>query len=274
MLENLPGKLNASDQRKSRLLNWVPWLSFLLVTLPAPIVFLLLGLASGTTETTAVFLFFSFVSLGLGLVVGLLLLIAFFLYRRSWHSRLRDRLAADGITAAEVSWFSSELTSEERKIWNDLKQKNPLLGDAYCETLAARLTATRIVARAKRETLKIERQINRARSLRGVDTSELLEDLISDRQRSDNLRKEATVRLSAAKARLQAIEAAANRQLSQTETDMALRRLATSQEQFPLALEMASLERDALREVERTAVLQRSAEGERTNNPSDPNSGH
>jgi hypothetical protein len=260
MLENLPGKLNASDQRKSRLLSWAPWLSFVLATVPLPIVFLVLFLVSRTTETAAIFLLLSFVSMGLGLVVGLLILIVFFLYSRNWHGRLRERLAADGITAAEVPWFSSELTSEERKIWKELKEKNPLLADAYCETLAARLTATRIIARAKRETLRIERQINRTRSISGVDTSELLNDLMSDRQRSDDLRKEAVFRLSESKARLQAIEAASNRKLSQTETDLMLRRLATSQEHFPLVLEMETLEREALREVERTPIPQRVSE--------------
>ena len=83
-----------------------------------------------------------------------------------------------------------------------------------------------------------------------MDTTKLLDDLMSDRQRSDVLRKEATVRLSETKARLQAIEAAANRQLSQTETDVMLRRLAASQEHFPLALEMASMEEAALRELD------------------------
>jgi hypothetical protein len=244
-----PGKINPGDERIARVLNWTPWLSFVAVSLPLPIVFLVLGLAAAATDTTAVYLFLSFVSLGFGLVVGALIVILLLLYRRRWHSRLRDRLAADGITAAEVPWFTSELTSEERKTWDELKPKNPLLADAYCETLAARLTATRIINRARRETLRVERQINRARSLRGVDTSLLMEDLLGDRQRSEELRKEANLRLAAAKARLQTIEAAANRRLTQKETDVMLKRLAASQEQFPLALEMASLEREALREM-------------------------
>ena len=233
----------------AQLLRWAPWLSFIVVTLPLPIVFLLLFMAAGTTDTAAIYLLLSFVSMGVGLVVGLLVLILLFLYRRRWHGRLRDRLAADGITAAEVAWFTSELSSEERRIWGELKQKNPLLADAYCETLAARLTASRIISRARGETLKIERQINRTRNLRGVDTSALLDDLLLDRQRSEKLRSEATVRLAEAKARLQKVEAAANRSLSQNETDVMLQRLAASQEQFPLALEMASLEQEALREV-------------------------
>jgi hypothetical protein len=184
MLENPSGKLNLSDQRRSQVLGWAPWLSFLLVTIPIPLVFLILFLAAGSTETAAIYLLLSFVSMGLGLVVGLLVLILFFFYRKRWHSRLRDRLATDGITAAEVHWFTSELTSEERKTWSELKARNPLLADAYCETLAARLTAARIISRARSETLRIERQINRTRTIRGVDTSELINDLISDRQRS------------------------------------------------------------------------------------------
>ncbi len=249
MAEKTPGKLNPGDERIAQLLTWTPWLSFVAAVLPLPIVFLVLFLAAASPESSAIYLLLTFVSMGMGLVVGALVLILLMLYRRRWHSRLRDRLAADGITAAEVPWFASELTSEERKVWDELKPKNPLLADAYCETLAARLTATRIIGRARRETLRVERQINRARSLRGVDTSLLLEDLMSDRKRSEELRREANVRLAEAKARLQTIEAAANRRLTQQETDVMLRRLAAAQEQSPLALEMATLEREAMREI-------------------------
>ena len=257
MLQKTSGKPAAADERMTQLLSWAPWLSFFMVSLPVPTVFLVLFLAAGTTEAAAIYLLLSFVSLGLGLVVGLLVLFMLLFYRRRWQSRFRDRLASDGITAAEVPWFISELSSEERKTWGELKQKNPLLADAYCETLAARLTATRIIARARGETLKVERQINRTRNIRGVDTTKLLADLLSDRQRSDELRKEATLRLSETKARLQTIEAAANRSLSQTETDVMLRRLAASQEHFPLALEIANLEEAALREIDHRPVIEK-----------------
>jgi len=257
MLQKTSGKLEAADERRTRLLDWAPWLSFFMVSLPVPIVFLVLFLSAGTTEASAIYLLLSFVSLGLGLVVGLLILFMLLFYRRRWYSRFRDRLAADGITAAEVPWFTSELSSEERKTWGELKQKNPLLADAYCETLAARLTATRIIARARRETLRVERQLNRTRNIHGVDTTRLQADLLSDRQRSEELRKEASVRLSETKARLQTIEAAANRSLSQTETQLMLQRLAASQEHFPLALEIASLEEAALREIDNTPLIEK-----------------
>ena len=265
----MPGQLKAGDERIAKLLSVTPWLSFVLVSIPLPIVFLVMFLAAGTTESAAIYLLLSFVSMGLGLVVGLLVLILLLLYRRRWHGRLRERLAADGITATEVTWFMSELSSEERKTWGELKQKNPLLADAYCETLAARLTASRIIGRARSETLKVERQINRTRNLRGVDTSSLLEDLLADRRRSEELRKEAQTRLAEVKARLQSIEAAANRSLSQNETDLMLRRLAASQEQFPLALEMASMEREALRELAQPVPAKSEKVLERSERPPD-----
>jgi hypothetical protein len=249
------GKIKQSDERTARVLAWTPALSFVLATVPLPIVFLLLFAASATTDSAAVYLLLSFVSLGAGLVVGLMLLILLLLYRRRWQARLRDRLATDGITANEVRWFSAELSSEERIVWGDLKQKNPMLADAYCETLAARLTATRIVARSRGAVLKVERQINRTRNLVGIDTSALLNDLESDRQRCDLIRSEATVRLSEAKARLQTIEAAANRSLSQSETELMLRRLTAAQEQFPLALEILNLEQEALGQTQLEGIL-------------------
>jgi len=250
-----PGKINHRDERTARLLDWTPWLSFILVTIPLPVVFLSLFAAASTTDSAAVYLLLSFVSLGAGLVVGLILLIFLLLYRRRWQSRLRERLAMDGITANEVQWFSAELSSEERTVWNDLKRKNAILADAYCETLAARLTATRIVARSRGAILKVEKQITRTQNLVGIDASALLNDLQSDRQRFDLIRNEATVRLSEAKARLQAIEAAANRSLNETETELMLRRLTAAQEQFPLALEILNLEQENLGQINTESIL-------------------
>lgn len=125
-----------------------------------------------------------------------------------------------------------------------------MLADAYCETLAARLTATRIIAKARAEILRVERQRNRTRNIRGADTSLLLNDLLSDRERFAHLRQEATVRLAEVNTRLQTIEAAANRSLTKRETDLMLQRLTVSQEQSPLALEMAALEQDLLRQMD------------------------
>lgn len=242
------GKLTTRDVTVLRALKWSPWLAFALATLPLPIVFLLLFITATATDTAAVYLLLSVLSLGLGAILGLLIVITLYIYRRSWLRRLRDRLAADGITATEVEWFMPELTSAERKALDEIRSQNPLLADAYEETLAARLTATRIKQKAGLELLKIERRINRARLLSGAEATALLTDLDSDHDRFVQLKSEASGRLAEAKARLQTIEAAATRSLNQLETDQMLRRLSASQDQLPLVLEMAKLEQEALTE--------------------------
>jgi len=168
------GKLEPRDERLALILKWVPWLSFLLVSVVSPLPILFLYLRSGSTESAAIFLLLSLASLGAGILIGALFLILFLIYRRSWHRRLRDRLASDGITASEVTWFTSELTSEERQNLSEIQKTNPLLADAYAETLASRLTATRIVARSKHELLRVDRRINSARRIIGADTASLV----------------------------------------------------------------------------------------------------
>ena len=250
MSKTAKGKLEARDQRLAQALKWLPWLSFVLLSLGLPLPLLFLYLRSDSTETAAVFLLLSFATLGFGVLIGALVFIVFLLYRRRWYARLRDRLATDGITASEVTWFTQELSSEERQNLSEIQKTNPLLADAYLETLASRLTASRIVARSKRELLRVGRRINNARAIIDADTSVLVADLEADRLQLENLKAESTARLAEAKARLQTIEAAASRSLSQTETDLMLRRLSAAQSQLPLAIEMAKLEREAAKEIE------------------------
>ncbi len=248
MLTPKHGKITKRDETLLRVFKWVPWLGFFLLTFPAPILFLLLFITATATDTAAVYLILALLTLGLGALVSLLLVILVFFFRRRWLRNLRDRLAADGITASEVIWFTAELTSAERKALTELRTQNPLLADAYQETLASRLTASRIRQRAGKELLRIERRINRARSLSGVDTGTLIGDLQADHDRFVQLKSEASGRLAEAKARLQTIEAAASRSLNQKETDLMLRRLNSAQDQLPLVLELAKLEHQALTE--------------------------
>jgi len=243
------GKIEAKDLRLAQLLKWVPWVSFFVLSLGAPLPFLFFYLSADSTETSAIFLLLALGALGAGVLIGGLILVLFTLYRRRWYHRLRDRLASDGITASEVTWFTAELTSEERLNLSEIQKTNPLLADAYQETLASRLTATRIIARSKRELLRVTRRINNARALVDADTSGLITDLEADRLQLESLQNESKARLAEAKARLQMIEAAASRSLSQTETDLMLSRLTAAQSQLPLTIEMAKLERQAANEI-------------------------
>lgn len=249
MAQNI-GKLKDSDKMIDRGWKWLPWLAFFLASVPVPLVFLLFVFTASAPDQVAFYLALSVLSLGVGVVIGLLILLLLFLGRRRWLRKLRDRLAEDGITANEINWFSAELTSAERHALRDIKKQNPVLADAYAETLASRLTATRIINRARSEQMKVERRINRARSLVGADTSSLLADLQADHREIMALRTEASSRLAETKARLQMIEAAASRSLNQKDTDLMLRRLTESQNYLPLSIEMVRLERQALKEAQ------------------------
>lgn len=251
MIQETPGKLTAKDRKLANLFYWTPLIAFPLVALPFPLVFFFLFLTSAATDTAAVYLLLAGVGLALGAFVGGLVLILLFIYRQRWLRRLRDKLAADGITASEVIWFTQELSTAERKTLIETSKHSPLLGDAYRETLASRLTASRIIATTDKELVKVRSRINRARALAGADTTTLLIDLESDQQQLQSLKTEANERLAEARARLQTIEAAASRSLNQAETQAMLRRLSATQDHLPLVIEMDQLERKSLQEAER-----------------------
>lgn len=249
------GKLSGKDATTARALKIAPWIAMLAASLPAPLVFLVLFLTTTTTESAAVYLLLAGLSLTLGFALGVVIAAILLIYRRKWLSNLRDRLASDGITANEVVWFRSELTSAERKALAEIEQSNPILADAYMETLANRLTASRIISRSKREMLKVERQLNRARTVRSPESTALQKDLTEDRERLDHVRQQATEHLAKAKTRLQVIEATASRKLSQGETDLMMQRLGSAQDQLPLVLELAQIEQQALREATDESLL-------------------
>jgi len=254
MIQETTGKLTARDRKLANFFQWFPWVAFPLIALPLPVLFFILFLTSVATDTAAVYLLFAGVSLALSALAAILLLILFYLYRSRWMRRLRDKLSADGITASEVVWFTSELTTAERKTLEEINTHSPLLADAYRETLASRLTASRIISRTDKELVKVRSRITRARSLSGTDSTSLLTDLESDQQQLQALKTEAKSRLAETKGRLQTIEAAASRRLNQAETDAMLRRLTATQEHLPLVIEMEQLERKSLKEAERDVM--------------------
>lgn len=243
------GKLSKRDAALARVLKVAPWLAVLISTIPAPLLFLILFLMAEATDSAAVYLLLTGVSFGFGLAIGLILAAVILFYRKYWLTKLRDRLALDGITATEVSWFRSELTSAERKALAEIEQSNPLLADAYLDTLAMRLTATRIMSRSRKELMKVERRINQARMLGTNESAALQADLTKDREKIERLRHQADEHLRSAKTRLQVIEATASRKLNQSEIDVMMQRLGSAQDQLPLVLQMAQMEQQALEEV-------------------------
>ena len=248
-LNQTQGKLSTKDATTARVLKFAPWIAVLAASIPAPLLFCILFLTATATESAAVYLLLVGLSLTMGFALGVVIAAILLIYRRKWLSKLRDRLASDGITANEVVWFRSELTSAERAALKEIQQSNPLLADAYMETLASRLTASRIITRTKRELLRVERRLNRARTLGTPESKKLQKDLSEDHDRLKHLLGQANEHLSHAKTRLQVIEATASRKLSQGDTDLMMQRLGSAQDQLPLVLEIAELERQMLTET-------------------------
>ena len=270
MIQQTPGKLTVKDEKLAKFLYWIPWIAFPLIALPLPVGFFFLFLTSEATDTAAVFLLLAGVGLALGALAGGLVMILLYLYRKRWLRRLRDKLAEDGITATEVVWFKEELSTAERETLLETGKHSPLLADAYRETLASRLTASRIISKSNKELVKVRSRINRARNLAGADTAPLLLDLESDQQQLQGIKTEANARLAEARGRLQMIEAVAGRNLNLAETQAMLRRLSATQEHLPLAIEMDQLERKTLREAERDLREHESSLGAHGGNSLDP----
>ena len=243
-----PGKLTAREKRLARIWQTAPWLALAGVTIIPPALLLLVYALSGFSP---LFLVLAITSAPLSLIVAVAVLLFLLMYRRRWTRDLRNRLASDGITADEVGFFLNELTSGEKRSLREMENKQPLLADAYRETLALRLNATRLTTRARRDLLQVERRINRARYLNAPDTSVLLEELARDRERLDRLKQEGSSRRAEAEARLQMIEAAASRGASWTETNFMLQRLDEGRKHLPLGLENERAEQQMREETDR-----------------------
>ena len=243
-----PGKLTAREKRLARIWRTTPWLALGGVTVAPPAALLLAYLLSGFSP---LFLVLAITSVPFGLIAALLVLLFLLMYRRRWTRQLRDRLASDGITADEVGFFLHELTSGEKRSLREMDKRQPLLADAYRETLALRLNATRLAASARRDLLQVERRISRARYLNAPDTSVLLEELARDRARLEDLKQQGSSRRAEAEARLQMIEAAASRGASWAETNYMLQRLDEGRKHLPLGLENARAEQQLREDAER-----------------------
>lgn len=240
--------LTSSDRATAALLRWLPPLAFLFCALPLPLYFLLQRLTA--TEGAGEYAIFALTALALGSLVGLFVAALIFLYRQRWLARLRDRLAADGVNASELDWFTSELTGDERRTLRRLERENLLLADAYRDTLAARVTAARLAKSARRELAAVERRAQNAARLQPAERAALNTELETDRARLAQLEQDAAARRAQLEARLQQLEAAAGRATSEADTRRALQQLELATAQPALALEAARLEREARAEAD------------------------
>jgi hypothetical protein len=216
------------------------------------IVFTVLFFLFGTTPSAAFsLLFFGIVAKIIGLLTGLTIS-GILMYRHSnWTKEMRERIAADGIKAEEIGWFKKELKPMEKKALKALKAADPLLEDAYRETLASRLTATRIVRSSKRELQYAERRRQKLKYLKSENSEQFQDEVKKDIEKLSSIKDEAKLMLAEAESRLHMIEAAAMRGSNIADNELALKKLTARTSELPLALEAAKMEDEIRRELEK-----------------------
>jgi hypothetical protein len=218
----------------------------LLSIIPA-LIFFILSLFFGTVPL----IFFSIISLVAGFFIGLLVSGILLFYRQKWLAKIRERIAVDGIKTEEVHWFQNELTTTEKKSLKEMESQNRLLADAFRETLASRLTASRILKTTKNELLLIQRRQNKLKYLKSDASTGLQEQLKDDRKNLEEIKSEAEQMRVEAETRLQMIEAATRRGVKVADTELALKKLSARSAELPLALEALKMEEEIRREMEK-----------------------
>ena len=221
-----------------------------LAAVPA-VFFTVLAFVFGSTPPAAFSLFvLGVIFTAIGLFIGLILT-GIFAYRYSnWTKELREKMAADGIRAEEVEWFMHELKSSEKRALKDISRGDLLLADAYRETLASRLTATRIVKSSRKELGLVQRRKAKLKQLKASRANEFREQIERDIAKISSIHEEAKQMLTESEARLQMIEAAAVRGHSLADSELALKKLSSRSQNLPLALEDARMKEQIVRELE------------------------
>jgi hypothetical protein len=167
---------------------------------------------------------------------------------------MRERIAAHGIRADEIEWFKKELKPSEKRALKEISARDAMLADAYRDTLASRLTATRILKSSRRELSLMRRRQNKLKSLRTSNAQQFQEQIAGDIRRISDIEDEAKLMLGEADSRLQMIEAAATRGSSIADSELALKRLSARAKELPIALESAKLTDEIRKELEKEGI--------------------
>lgn len=224
-----------------------------LSAVPAVVFLLLMFIFGSTPPIAATFFFIGLILTIVGFVVGLGFS-GFFAYRHSvWTKEIRERIAADGIKAEEIEWFRNELKANEKRMLKQMARVDPMLEDAYRETLASRLTATRIVRSSKRELALARRRQTKLGQLKRLNTESaerFQAEIKRDLEKIEAIGDEAKQMLAEAESRLQMIEAASVRGSSLADSELALKKLSARASALPIALEEAKMTEEIIRELE------------------------
>lgn len=243
-------EITRKDLRKDKLLKVGAWsLPLALPVIPTSVLFFLF-LISTSTSAAAVWLFFTFVALIGGFILGLLISGGLMIYRSRWLAKVRERLAVDGIRAEEVDWFMHELTTTERKSLKEIEAKNLLMADAFRDSLAARLTATRILKSAKQELNLNKRQQSKLKYSKAENTETFRNELTRDFEKLSKIKSEAEQMKIEAEKRMHQIETASRHGSNFSDTELTLKKLSARTSELPIALESARMEEEIRKELE------------------------
>ena len=255
-MSELTSKYDISPRElaRGRNLRIAAWLSPAVLTIPIVVLTLFLTFFLAASPPVAVsMLFLGLIATVIGLVAGLTLS-AVFSYRYSnWKDAMRERMAADGIKAEEVDWFKRELRPGEKRALREISANDEVLADAYRETLASRLTASRIIRSSKKELVLTQRRQQKLRQLKTERSKEFQSEIQMDIEKLSEINTEAKQMLIEAESRLQMIEAAAMRGGNLAGSEVALKKLMARAAELPLALEAARLQQEAVAELESDA---------------------
>jgi hypothetical protein len=247
-----PFEISRRELRKDAVLKAAAWSAPVLIPgIPAAVMFVASFLLAMSPPAMATALFFTFLWLVLGTLLGLGVTAGVLVYRSGWLAKVRERMSRRGIMAHEIEWFRSELSGSEKRALAEMTKGNEALADAYRETLAAKLTAKRIAKSGKAEQQLVRRRQNRLRQLRSESAPVLSEELEQDLRKLVDLEAEAKKMFDEAETRLQMIEAAFRRGGVLADTETVAKTLSARTSELPLALEAARMEDEIRRELER-----------------------
>ena len=244
-------QVTGRELARGRNLKIAAWTAPLILTGVPAALFLALTLIFGTTPPVAFTIFvLGIIVTAIGFIAGVTAS-GIFAYRHSnWTKEMREKIAADGIRAEEIEWFRHEMKSNEKRALKDIGRSDLLLADAYRETLASRLTATRIVRSSKKELLLTQRRKSKLKQLKSERADDFRSQIERDAEKIASIKEEAKLMLVEAEARLQMIEAAATRGRSLADSELALKKLSARSETLPIALEEARMTEEIKRELD------------------------
>ena len=251
------------DLARGRNLKAAAWLTPVVFTgIPALVTFLLLFLTVTSPPAAATVFFLGMVITALAFVASLALS-GFFAFRYSrWKDATRERIAADGIKAEEIEWFQRELRPSEKRALREISANDLLLADAYRETLASRLTASRLIKSSRRELTETQKRLGRIRSLGSQRHGDFQNEIRKDVEKLNEINRDAREMLAESETRLQMIEAAAMRGGGLADSELALKKLTARTNELPIALEAARERQEVLADLEAEDLAERNVASE------------